>query len=278
MAQLAALMPERGTPRRLAELHHRRLRIMRKALERSTVALWARDGFDAPPIDVTVQRVLAGQRAAVRATDGYMATAASAALGERVPAVGLNADRLIGAAARGGVTLEHAYARAVVAGRESGTAAGLDYVRSTVATDFTLAQRLASGALMFASTAVVGYRRVTGGGNVCARCMSASTQRYGSDQLQPIHRGCGCSVAPIFRTGAVPRTDPDVLDAIYVSGAAALGAQAAGPIALDGSRFPEGVDAEALAAVNARIDIDLELGPVLNADRHDAVLATSSQS
>lgn len=269
-------MAERGTPRRLAELHQRRLRAMRRGLERSTVALWAREGFQAPPVTATVQRVLAGQRAAVRVTDGYMAAAAGAVYGQPVPVVGLNADRLIGVAARNGVTLEHAYARAAVVGTEAGAAAGLDYVRSAVATDFQLAQRIAGAAIMFASTAVTGYRRVTGGGQVCARCVAATMQLYRSSQLQPIHRGCGCSVSPIFDTRRQPAPDPDALVAIYAGGVAAFGAQAIGPIALDGSRLPAGMDAEAIAAVNARIELDPELGPVLDATRHDPVTVSQS--
>lgn len=57
---------------------------------------------------------------------------------------------------------------------------------------------------------VVGFRRVLSSNpNHCALCILASTQRYHSFDLLPIHPGCGCDVAPILGT-----SDPgQVLDA-----------------------------------------------------------------
>lgn len=47
-------------------------------------------------------------------------------------------------------------------------------------------------------TTVVGYRRVLSSNpNHCALCILASTRRYKSFNLMPIHPGCGCNVAMI---------------------------------------------------------------------------------
>lgn len=51
------------------------------------------------------------------------------------------------------------------------------------------------------SVDVVGFSRVLGSNpNHCALCILASTQRYRSFDLLPIHPGCQCDVAPIIGT------------------------------------------------------------------------------
>ena len=44
---------------------------------------------------------------------------------------------------------------------------------------------------------VVGYRRVLTGAS-CAFCAAASTRRYRSEDLMPLHDHCDCDVAPII--------------------------------------------------------------------------------
>jgi hypothetical protein len=58
---------------------------------------------------------------------------------------------------------------------------------------------------------IAGYRRVLSNRpNHCALCVLASTQRYKSKDLMPIHPGCGCTVLPVF--DIEPRSDNRVLD------------------------------------------------------------------
>lgn len=45
---------------------------------------------------------------------------------------------------------------------------------------------------------VVGYMRILGGGESCALCAIASTQRYHTEDLMEIHDRCDCTVEPIY--------------------------------------------------------------------------------
>jgi hypothetical protein len=76
-------------------------------------------------------------------------------------------------------------------------ARGLDLAERNAAMDVALANRAASAAAMAAEPRIVGYRRVPDGG-ACVFCLMASTQRYGREELMPLHHRCGCDVAPIF--------------------------------------------------------------------------------
>jgi hypothetical protein len=77
----------------------------------------------------------------------------------------------------------------------AGEAAAAGYGR----TDVALAQRHAARTVLDADQRVVGYRRVLTGRS-CVLCATASTQRYRTDELLPIHTHCDCTVAPIVGT------------------------------------------------------------------------------
>ena len=62
--------------------------------------------------------------------------------------------------------------------------------------DVGLAHRKAATDSMSREPAVDGYRRTLTGAS-CTLCMIASTQRYHSAELMPIHTRCDCRVAPI---------------------------------------------------------------------------------
>lgn len=65
---------------------------------------------------------------------------------------------------------------------------------------------------------VTGYRRVLTGSTSCGLCVVASTQRYHSDELLPIHPGCDCAVEPLFgaeESGQV--VDQQLLDAAHAA-------------------------------------------------------------
>lgn len=256
------------TPRALAAAHYRRLARLRAKLTSAVDTLWTPEGLQLPRV---VSLVLTGQRAAVKMTDGYMAAAASAALGSREVPVGLDAERLIGRAARNGTPLEEAYARVGVVAEAEGAESARTYLGQQVGVDVQLAQRAAGFAIMSSSSAVVGWRRVTGGGQTCARCTAASTRVFRRQELQPIHRGCGCSVAAVYGRSDRNTVDRAALAAVYAGGVLALSDRSTGPLDVDVSRLPAGVDAEAIVAARVRIEHDPELGAVLDADRHDHV-------
>ena len=67
---------------------------------------------------------------------------------------------------------------------------------SLVGTDMQLAARQQASYTMQASGREF-YRRVLTGAENCALCAIASTQRYSTADLMPIHPGCDCSVASI---------------------------------------------------------------------------------
>lgn len=70
-------------------------------------------------------------------------------------------------------------------------------LESIANTDVQQAFRLAFRERMADETDVRAYRRTLTGGENCAICVVATTQRYWSDQLMPIHPGCDCGVQPI---------------------------------------------------------------------------------
>lgn len=89
--------------------------------------------------------------------------------------------------------------RLVGEGRPLGDALRIagDRARSTAETDVLLAQRATTVDIAEREPRIVGYRRVLTGGS-CALCATASTQRYHSEDLMPIHNNCDCGVAPIW--------------------------------------------------------------------------------
>lgn len=74
---------------------------------------------------------------------------------------------------------------------------GGERARSTAETDILLAQRATTVDIAEREPRIVGYSRVLTGAS-CALCATASTQRYGSSDLMPIHNNCDCGVAPIW--------------------------------------------------------------------------------
>lgn len=107
---------------------------------------------------------------------------------------------------RGGAPSPQVYQRSIVEARrqisrgatfDEAMAAGRSRAVATARTDVVLANRaeMARGGL--ARPWVVGYRRVLTG-NSCGFCALASTQRYHSADLLPLHPGCDCDVAEIL--------------------------------------------------------------------------------
>lgn len=105
-----------------------------------------------------------------------------------------------------GVEMIEVYSRPVVVAR-TGLSKGKPWavamteaanrLEQLVTTDVQLAKREAAREVMSTDERIVGYRRVLTG-NSCSLCATASTQRYRTEDLMPIHSGCDCEIAPII--------------------------------------------------------------------------------
>lgn len=81
-------------------------------------------------------------------------------------------------------------------------------VGDLVATDLQLAYRGQAGSVISNSGVVQEYRRtLSGKAKHCALCLIASTQRYHSNLLMPVHPGCSCGIEPL-----VPGAHSQILD------------------------------------------------------------------
>lgn len=176
-------------------------------LQSAALTLWGffggyyADEDDIPEdfIESLVPMVLGSQAAVSSATDGYLAYL----MGDTV-----TGTQVTGMAARGGTPLEFVYRRPfrkvrylVDEGMALGEALpiGADRLSSMIATDLQASQFRTFETAARSKRGVVGYRRVLNNPS-CALCTVASTQRYKTGQLQPIHENCDCTVAPITGT------------------------------------------------------------------------------
>ena len=109
---------------------------------------------------------------------------------------------------RGGTPATEVYQRSIVTARtlvakgappDQAKAAGRARAVGTAQTDINLTNKAEIERGGAQRPWVVGYRRVLTGKS-CAFCASASTQRYRSARLMPIHPRCDCDVAEIYGT------------------------------------------------------------------------------
>lgn len=152
-----------------------------------------------------VAPVVEGAQVRVAAlTDAYLAAYETAVYGGRVAPLGVPRDAAV--ALRGVDTVE-VYRRpgvtvwTALSDGESFAGAvrkGLLRAEGLASTDVQLAKTHTSRRVLGSKGNVVGYRRVLEGGHSCGLCIVASTQRYRSEDLMPIHGGCSCSVQPIY--------------------------------------------------------------------------------
>lgn len=75
---------------------------------------------------------------------------------------------------------------------------GLRRAVSVTMTDLQLAKTHTARKVFSNDDRVVGHRRTLSGSENCGICRLAATQRYHRKDLQPIHPGCDCGVAPIY--------------------------------------------------------------------------------
>lgn len=154
--------------------------------------------------EVAAQIGVAAQAETAANVDGYLA-ALLGALTDAGSPLGINPEAVSGPAVRAGADPTEVYRRAIVTARvavsrgRSGSEAmnaGRRRAVGTAETDVALTQRAATVQVAETEDRIVGYRRVLTGGS-CALCATASTQRYGTADLMPIHNHCDCGVAPI---------------------------------------------------------------------------------
>lgn len=172
-------------------------------------ALWlAIGGLSQPEIDRYVERMVPAVRGAQVATArlvaGYLSQLSMEHTRSRFP-YSVDPDEVTDLR---GVAPTVVYARPGVDARTArGQGMGLQEAmglgqlraRTLAASDVALAQRSATVSAIGADARIVGYRRVLTGQS-CAYCAAASTQRYRTDQLAPLHHACDCGVAPVYGT------------------------------------------------------------------------------
>ena len=152
-----------------------------------------------------VPMVEGAQAALATLTSNYVASVASQALSRPIapppiPQVARARLRLVDP----GEVYQRPFVEAYTAlkdGQQLDQALGKARVRLREVTegDMQLAYAHASRAAMEGlSQQPTGWRRVLTGSENCAMCTIASTQRYHVKDLNPIHPGCDCTVAPIY--------------------------------------------------------------------------------
>lgn len=155
-----------------------------------------------PWLSLVIPVVAAAQRASVMLVDAFIA----AVLGR--PPLAIDPTPLIGAGVREGVAPSVVYRRPFVTvwtdlsdqvPWDRAVLDGLERALVAAETDVQLSMRSAAREVADQDDEIVGYRRVADP-TACGLCLVASTQRYHTDDLMPIHSRCGCGIEPL--TGA----------------------------------------------------------------------------
>lgn len=135
--------------------------------------------------------------------DAYLSRYTAIAVGGAVSPVGIEAATVTGAALRSGTLPSDVYKRAVVEmrtalseglTRQEASTRALARATNLAETDVALAHR-ASAQQVMESRGFKFYRRALTGRS-CVLCAVASTQRYRTGNLMPIHSHCDCRIVP----------------------------------------------------------------------------------
>jgi hypothetical protein len=165
-----------------------------------------RDGDIAGYVD-QVKPVLSGAKAQVTKSTVAYYGAVSKISGQKFVAPVVSATEMTTAALRNGATTEMVYARPFVEMRtalakgstvKGAIEAGARRANQLAQTEVALAKRAVGAKTRKANTNIVGYARTLTGAENCAMCYVASTQRYHSGDLLPIHPGCDCGEMPLY--------------------------------------------------------------------------------
>lgn len=204
-------------------------------------------------LNAVVPVVAAAQRASVTLTEAYLARAIG-----RQP-VGVNVDRLVGAAVRNGTPPTEVYRRPFVTvwsalkdgkPHQDAVQAGLTRATTAAETDVQLSMRQTLTAVGEANALILGYRRIPDPG-ACPFCLLVAGQRYRTDQLMPIHPHCGCGVGVITTENRHEFTGNPKNDLSVTAGgvdAAVVEHGELGPLLVDGTQnFTSEAEIAALA-------------------------------
>lgn len=151
-------------------------------------------------------RVEAASMRVAASTDMYLSSTIAVATGTTPRVLGVSIEDVATFALRG-ISSSVMYRRPMNAvfaslaagvGVESARALGMERMRKIAATNIQLAKTHTARSRMRKEDGIAGYRRVLNGPKNCGLCIVASTQRYHVGDLQPIHPGCDCTVAPII--------------------------------------------------------------------------------
>lgn len=177
-------------------------------------------------IDATIQDMTVVKAQAAKLATGFYREIAKLE-GEKFTAPVIQPEQLTTGALRNGADVVQVYTRPFVTLR---TALSQDKsmtqaleeaalrVEDIMRTEVQLARRSAGLLSRGRNSNIVGYVRVLSGAENCALCYVASTQRYHSGDLQPIHNNCDCGEMPIYGTTDVGQViDEERLDAVHGS-------------------------------------------------------------
>lgn len=190
---------------RIQQAHHRRLLGVQDGTGDLVGEAWdAYAGFD----DVSAARFEAAAGVIVQTAKAQTSTLAVAYMTANDRAGGFPDSGLVPVVPeiRNGIPVQDVYHRSIVEARRrvsggmdptEALAAGRARAVSTARTDVVLTNKAEIARGGEVRPWVVGYRRVLTGKS-CAFCATASTQRYRSADLMPIHPSCDCDVGEIF--------------------------------------------------------------------------------
>jgi len=146
--------------------------------------------------------VLSAQRTEVSITEAYLARALDR------PAIGIDPEQVIGAAARAGTPPEEVYRRPFVTvwSALADSVPYLDAVRlggeratSAAAMDVQMAMRDTLKAVGDIDPEIAGFQRVANPG-ACDFCLLLDGAQFRTDDPMPIHNFCGCGAEPVVYT------------------------------------------------------------------------------
>jgi hypothetical protein len=204
-------------PSRLANSHVLAQERLRRLTKQAVAAIWASlPGYNErdvePWLAAVLPVILGAQHRSVVLTDGYLARRMN-----RLP-LAIPPDTII-AKVRGDTSPEEVYRRPFAeVPWEDAVAQGLDRAESAAVTDVQMAMRQTAADVGARDDGIVGYERVLDG-DACDLCQIASTQRYHSEDLLPIHNNCGCSVEPIVGEDVGQVINPQLLRELKQQGA-----------------------------------------------------------
>lgn len=187
----------------LSNAHIEAERRLRLLIADQVERIWrALPGYDRPDLDrwlsTVLPVVLAGQRASVALTDGYLARSL-----ERPP-IGLTAEEII-ARSRPGVSAEEQWRRPFVTtwtalgngvAYEAAVASGLARAGEMAAFDIQDAMRQSANAVQQADDSIIGYERVADA-DACTFCQEVDTAFIRSADAMALHNNCGCGLEPV---------------------------------------------------------------------------------